>query len=75
MTRRLLGRPKLVNCILCEKIINKEDKIYQIPIEWVRMNDITFTLPVNIMVHRSCYKKSSKKAIKTALNKHITTLM
>lgn len=54
-------------CILCEKEIKRWHKKFIIAIEKPRRLDI--------YVHRHCFKKFDKNAIKTAVKQHIMAVL
>lgn len=54
------------SCILCDKIIKKNQKTFRIAIEK--------PVRIDIVVHRACSKKTSEKDIKRAVKQHIIGL-
>ena len=59
------GRPRNIMCMICGKKMEKTDNKFYIATE----NPYT-----NIPVHLHCYKKTSKKSLKTKLNKYFRAI-
>lgn len=77
MSRRIVGRPVESICFLCSNKVKKHNKNYLIPVDWVQVNK---DIPIikfyeNLIVHRSCYKETSKKQLEKALKLHIKSLL
>jgi hypothetical protein len=64
---RKIGRPTKVICILCNKVVEKEDPKTIIALDR--------PIYLNIIVHRSCLKKTSKKTLKNVVIRHIRELL
>jgi hypothetical protein len=59
-----LKRKGAIVCILCGKVVKKDQKKYMLPVE--RPVRLDFT------VHRRCFRKNDEKARKMAVKQHLT---
>lgn len=56
-------RSRKIVCILCEKVVRKDQKKFMIAVEKPVRIDLT--------VHRKCFQKNDENSIKTAIKQHI----
>jgi len=63
MSKRKVGRPKDIVCILCNKKVLKNQPRMIIPIDK--------PIYLNIIVHHDCLKKFDENSLKNAVIQHI----
>lgn len=67
MSKRIVGRPKKITCILCNKIIEKNE-----PRTIIAVDKPVY---VNIIVHRHCREKTDENTLKNVVIQHIQGLL
>lgn len=67
MGKRIVGRPRKITCILCNKIIKKDEPKTIIPVDK--------PVYLNIIVHRRCREKTDENTLKNVVIQHIQGLL
>lgn len=67
MSKRRIGRPKKIICILCNKEIKQNQP--------KRIIAIDRPVYINIIVHKHCYRKTDENTLKNAVIQHIQGLL
>ena len=56
-------KSKKVMCILCEKVVRKDQRKFMVAVEKPVRIDLT--------VHRKCFQKNDENSVKKAIKQHI----